>query len=682
MTDTDLAASIAIGNKNNVWINDNMVKKCYNCNSEFSYFKKKHHCRNCGNIFCYKCSNYYIKIPNFITDRPEPKDVWNASYYLTFLKNDEERVCKNCYNLIRNKIATSKKIAEMLENPLCIDEVRVLPELDNDIREHYYDQFRNIQYYLPNHEYTNTDIKLLNVNSKNLSGHSKYIVHLIKATVQHNSIDISSKSEENYNTLMEILLAEPTHSCGELFCTRTCQKTLSSDDCINILYSCSSHLPNNLLDHIFDILISTHESIIIAHILFFINIIKTNNRNKYLQKKLYQLLSKNIKLVYLTIWYLKNSLENCYSHETLNIGGFIKLFHHDIVAKIDKEYIFFEGIINNMKNIDKLKLYINNNFYNNLPITLPYDPDYKIIDIDLDNIETKDSYTRPIIIKFKIEHYEDNDSTDPIDIKILFKNENIHNDIIVLNTMSLMNIILNRDIDENFSTIVYPAMSLTHNSGIIEIVENSETVYAINKKRMSILQYILEENQEQKIKNVLDRYMYSLVTYTLNSYFIGLGDRHLQNIMVSNTGEIFHIDFGFILGNDIYQMSNSNIKLNSDMLNVIIGKRSETYIELCSQGIILLRKYFSMFFIMFSQNSNIKSEIIEKFIMSRFQPRQSDPKIVDELLNIIEKSNNSYSGYIRDFLKYHTCERTVQNGVTNTLYNALELLNNLKNSVK
>lgn len=68
--------------------------------------------------------------------------------------------------------------------------------------------------------------------------------------------------------------------------------------------------------------------------------------------------------------------------------------------------------------------------------------------------------------------------------------------------------------------------------------------------------------------------------------------------------------------------------------------------------------------------------------MSRFQPRQSDPKIVDELLNIIEKSNNSYSGYIQDFLKYHTCERTVQNGVINTLYNALELLSNLRNFVK
>ena len=53
----ELAASIIIGNKNNVWINDNMVTHCHNCKSEFGFFIRKHHCRNCGNIFCRTCTN-------------------------------------------------------------------------------------------------------------------------------------------------------------------------------------------------------------------------------------------------------------------------------------------------------------------------------------------------------------------------------------------------------------------------------------------------------------------------------------------------------------------------------------------------------------------------------------------------------------------------------------------------
>ena len=33
---------------------------------------------------------------------------------------------------------------------------------------------------------------------------------------------------------------------------------------------------------------------------------------------------------------------------------------------------------------------------------------------------------------------------------------------------------------------------------------------------------------------------------------LGLGDRHAQNIMVSNEGHIIHIDYGYILENPIH----------------------------------------------------------------------------------------------------------------------------------
>jgi len=55
---------------------DNMV--CTKCRSEFGTFLRKHHCRNCGRIFCYKCSTKTMPLP------------W-------YSVNDPVRVCDGCF---------------------------------------------------------------------------------------------------------------------------------------------------------------------------------------------------------------------------------------------------------------------------------------------------------------------------------------------------------------------------------------------------------------------------------------------------------------------------------------------------------------------------------------------------------------------------------------------------------
>lgn len=38
------------------WVPDEAASKCTNCKTEFSAFIRRHHCRNCGDIFCDKCT--------------------------------------------------------------------------------------------------------------------------------------------------------------------------------------------------------------------------------------------------------------------------------------------------------------------------------------------------------------------------------------------------------------------------------------------------------------------------------------------------------------------------------------------------------------------------------------------------------------------------------------------------
>lgn len=680
----DLAASIAVFNRNNVWISDNAVTSCRNCKTEFGFLTRKHHCRNCGNIFCYACCHNWIVIPDFITDRPNPADYWNLSYYITSLKNEEERVCDQCYKLIKERTVSYQRILSIFDNPIPIDKIKELPESDADFKHHYFDHLRNIQYYLPNHKYTDIDKKMLHVNAHYFSKHSKYLVHLIKSIdwgqteslsgSMHRSLTRKSKNNETeLKFVMNIINGDKITTCNEIYCTRTCQELLSCDDCVNILYSCANYLPDELIKYLFDIILKTPEQVILCHLSFFVTLVK-NTRHQLLHSLLYRLLSTSKKMIYHTYWFLTNAREDANINQLTNINNFINLFDAKLVKTMHHEYMFYVGLINHLHNLEE---YLLNTFERYKPISLPYEPDLQLTDVDLTSINKGTSHTEPVSVTFVAT--ETMDGTNPIyhKIRLLFKKESILNDVLVLNLMTLSDIILSEHLSTNFGVVVYPAMPLTANSGMIEMIENAETVYAINTRKTTILQHIIERNENRIVGDVLDRYMFSLVSYTLHSYFIGLGDRHLQNIMITDDGAIFHIDFGFILGEDAYPLTASDIKLNSGMLDVIGGNeghRYQKYLNLCATGVILLRKYFNMFFILLSQNTKFKEKYIENFILSRFQPRQTDNIVIEELMAIIKKSNNSYSDSIRDFLHYHGQERTIQKGIARIIKNAVNAI--------
>ena len=456
----DLAASIAITNKNNVWINDNMATKCRCCQVEFGYFKRKHHCRNCGNIFCYTCSNYYAVIPDFITDRPDPADYWNMSYYITSLKAEEVRVCKQCFDQIKEKTIGYEKILNIFNDPISIDKIKALSDSSIDIKNHYFDQLRNIQYYLPNHKYSDIDKKLLKINAPYFSKHSKYLVHLIKSMDWNISSNIISPHValtrtldlsviENANTrdlqfIISVVNGEKTKKCNELYCTRTCQEQLSCDDCVNILYSCVNSLPDQLIEYLFSIVMDSPEQVILCHLSFLITLVKNNTTNKLLQTLLFNLLNRSQKMIYHTYWFLNNAKETANEQEMRSIKSFIELFDIRLIKQIHREYMFFVGLINNLEDPKK---YLANEFDRYKPISLPYEPTFKLVSVDLESIVIKSSYTRPVIISFGLREFPnaiinetDKEETDVYTekIKLLFKKESVMNDVAVLNLTILL----------------------------------------------------------------------------------------------------------------------------------------------------------------------------------------------------------------------------------------------------
>src|SRR5690606_6096827 len=119
--------------------------------------------------------------------------------------------------------------------------------------------------------------------------------------------------------------------------------------------------------------------------------------------------------------------------------------------------------------------------------------------------------------------------------------------------------------------ITYNVLPISSNSGIIEMVEDCDTIYYIEEKMKStILNYILEFNEDKKIGFIRMKFAKSLAAFSVISYLFGIGDRHLDNIMISKDGRIFHIDFGYILGEDPV-ISNPGIRITENMIETLGG---------------------------------------------------------------------------------------------------------------
>ena len=49
------------------WRRDGSVKNCTLCVRTFSSFRRRHHCRLCGDVFCYKCCSKYRRTPYYLS---------------------------------------------------------------------------------------------------------------------------------------------------------------------------------------------------------------------------------------------------------------------------------------------------------------------------------------------------------------------------------------------------------------------------------------------------------------------------------------------------------------------------------------------------------------------------------------------------------------------------------------
>lgn len=737
------------------WIPDDKVTNCYACNSEFTFWLRKHHCRVCGRTFCYSCSSNRHKIPNNVAcskNTSQIKQIADSYLYQGYI-----RVCDYCYTKIQRLEKLDKYIKVFEQIDLDIEDYQIMTQnynvwvnklinlqhqqrninlfksynlpfngkygiqtdikLWSQISKFFLSAFRGIQYYLPTHKFGPLDEKLLWNNRKHIYNHSKYAVQLIKCFMNDkNKLDqILDLYENNIKS---------KKTCWDLMCSRNCKSHINCEDLLTLW---RQDLTNTRLRFFLVKYFNTIDDYeFLAYLPIIIEkIIYDTDTNPIIQTFILNKIDNNLYLTNQVYWNLKMASLNrkngkIYSDflSKLIMGLNVDLFNSIIEG--ENLVTMLQSIPKDLTKEDDIKNFIKIKSISR-KVRNPIDLQHSCT-ISAPNIIVKTSYERPIIVSFEqptshtnvtkplhksdIDIEDDDDSDFITDNKVtikrlLYKAEDIRKDLLIMNLIRLVHKIIRDELKLDTKTVTYDIIPTSHNTGIIEMVDNCETIANIrDNKKLSILNHIMNHNQHVSVEELRKNFMYSCATYCITTYLLGIGDRHLDNILVTKQGQLFHVDYSYILGEEPKPLTKPRMRICPEMIDALGGANSEEFkhfCELCTLMYNCLRRHVNLFInIMtflaeldppvsrhpsyFSIDNNTTTERIVSELLDRFVPGEGYQQAKIQIYNVIGTSSAPYHQYHHafiDFFHHHQQEKTINQLLNTTYTSAVSYINYL-----
>lgn len=626
-------------NQCNLWINDDLVINCYNCNKLFTLYNRKHHCRSCGKIFCSNCllNNIYSNInSNKLIDKLEYIQNYN---YNNLPCNKVCNVCYNIFILLKN-IKRYILIFQLL--PININEIyklSLVSKLWNNASIIYLSNFKDIQYLLPLQYINNIQSKLLYNNFNLIIGHNNLIYQFIKIYNWNKCANIKK-------ILKYIYTSNKIISCNKLLCNSNCINNLSDSNILDLL----KHIKNILVRKFIIQHLHISNEYFTCYISFLIHCITLDTIDEPIICNYLIKYTINSEIGLNILFELRY-----YSENITNIDIFINYYlyniqeHYNILYnQIIDTYNYFL-LYNNNFNIHQYNI---NNYLKNYNIFNPFVNNIRLHNIKFNCIILKNSNGKPYIIPYNIINSNTyNDINSENANTIMYKYEDLRKDRIITDIIKLINLILMKS---NLDIITYKVIPINSKLGIIQIINNASTIYdIIINKKTTLLNYILDNNSTNTIDNIKYKFINSIAVYSIITYLFGIGDRHLDNIMITNNGLLFHIDFSFIFGDDP-KLYAPYIRIIPEMINVIGGENSYNFLlfkSLCNKIYNILRKNTDIIsnllslLLLFPNNEYTEYNLLMQ-ILNRFNPNETNDDSNIYINNTIENSTKSYNQYI------------------------------------
>jgi len=181
------------------------------------------------------------------------------------------------------------------------------------------------------------------------------------------------------------------------------------------------------------------------------------------------------------------------------------------------------------------------------PLPLPLDPSVIVTGIYSDDCNVLKSSLLPIVLNFK--------TATKTKYPIIFKiGDDLRQDQLVIQIITLMDQLLKKE-NLDLKLTPYRILATSTEAGAFQFIPSMSLAAAVQKHKGSLLAYLRANNPDDNAplgvrKEAMDTYIKSCAGYCVITYLLGVGDRHLDNLLISPSGAFFHVDFGFILGRD------------------------------------------------------------------------------------------------------------------------------------
>jgi phosphatidylinositol 3-kinase len=187
------------------------------------------------------------------------------------------------------------------------------------------------------------------------------------------------------------------------------------------------------------------------------------------------------------------------------------------------------------------------------------------------------------------------DTVDGTPYKVIFKSgDDLRQDQLIIQLINLMDSLLKK-VNLDLKLTPYRVLATSPLDGFVEFVPRSHTLTAILEKYDKDIGKFLSahNNRPSDLANALDTFVKSCAGYCVITYILGIGDRHLENVLLTTSGHLFHIDFGWCFGRDPKPFP-PPMKFSKEMVEAMGGADSIHYRDFRKAAVLafnILRKH-------------------------------------------------------------------------------------------